>query len=246
MKIKKLVASLAILAGVGLGLAGCSNGQPSLKPSAKVYRPDGIVTVVKGTVTKSAKLTYQVGSEKKHSASNQDGTFVIQVPSKLTQTKLKLTATNKGKRTSKTVTLAKAKPLIAYQQFAPIYTGINLKMKTNAPQLPLQVKDGLVDLANNDGMRIRANIQDGQIVGIAYIFSVKKMKSKTEIKKFAMQLVALSTSVGADGQKVLKDYQKLAKKAENGQTTVDNIHSKGVTFETNFSTKNLYMYLVKK
>ncbi|WP_125767391.1 hypothetical protein [Lapidilactobacillus wuchangensis] len=246
MKMKKIVASLALLVLGVVGLAGCQSRQPSLKPSAQTFKPDGIVTVVKGTASKNADLTYQIGNENAKKVTNQGGTFVIQVPSQLKATKVKLTAKHNGATTTKTVTVAKAKALASYPKFAMTYNVINQQMKTGAEVLPMQLKDGLTDLVNADGMRIRVNVQNQQLVGVAYVFSVNKMKSKTEVKKFAMQLVVLSNSVGADGKQVLKDYQKLAKKAENGQTTVDNIHSKGVTFETNFSTKALYMYLVKK
>ena len=246
MKIKKLVASLALLVVGVIGLAGCQSKQPSLKPSAQTFKPDGIVTVVKGTASKNAALTYQIGAGQTKKVNNQDGTFVIQVPSQLKATKVKLSAKRRGVTTTKTVTVAKAKPLASYPKFAMTYNVINQQMKTGASVLPMQIKDGLTDLVNADGLRIRVNVQNQQLVGVAYVFSVSKMKSKTEMKKFALQLVALSNSVGADGKQVLKDYQKLAKKAENGQTTIDNIHSKGVTFETNFSTKALYIYLVKK
>lgn len=246
MKIKKIVASVALLVLGVIGLAGCQGGQPSLKPSAKTFKPDGIVTVVKGTASKNAALTYQIGTEKAKKVNNQDGTFVIQIPSQLKATKVKLTAKRNGSSTTKTVTVAKAKALASYPKFAMTYNVINQQMQTGAKVLPMQLNDGLTDLVNADGMRIRVNVQNQQLVSVAYVFSVKKMKSKTEVKKFAMQLMALANSVGADGKQVLKDYQKLAKKAENGQTTVDNIHSKGVTFETNFSTQALYMYLVKK
>lgn len=246
MKIKKIIASLAVVLGSAVALAGCQSGTPSLKPSKSTYNASGLVAAVKGTVSKNAKVTYQIGSAASKKATNNDGSFVIQVPSQTKKTQVILKATKSGKTTTKKVTVNPSKTLVAYPKFAMTYNMVNQQMKLTAPALPMTQKDGLVDLYSVDGVRIRANVQNQNVVSIAYIFPVKSMKSKTKMKDFAMRLTVLATAVGADGQKVLKDYQKLAKDAENGQTTVDNINSKGVTFETSFSDQALYMYLVKK
>lgn len=246
MKIKKMIASLAVVLGATVALAGCQSSSPSLKPTKTSYGANGLVAVVKGTVSKQAKVTYQIDGATRQPAVNNDGTFVIQVPSSIDAQKVAVQAKKSGQTVTKQVTVKKSKALVAYPQFAMAYNMINKQMKLVATALPMMQKDGLVDLYSVDGVRIRANIQNQKVMSIAYIFPVKDMKSKTKMKDFAMRLIALSTAVGADGQKVLKDYQKLAKDAENGQTTVENIKNKGVTFETSFSDKALYMYLVKK
>ncbi len=246
MKLKKAVISALLAVGSLFLLAGCGNDSLKLDPSAASYSPDGIVTVVKGNVAKKAKLTYQIGDGAKQAAHVEDGTFVIQVPSQLSDTKVKLTATEAGKTATKTVTVKKTKSLVPYTQFAMAYNMANQQLKTGAKAFPVTIKDGLHDLVDANGMRIRVNVQNQNVVGVAYVFAVKKMKNKTQVKNFAMQLSILAQGVGADGKQVLKDYQKLAKKAENGQTTIDNIYSKAVKFETNFSTEALYMYMLKK
>ncbi len=201
---------------------------------------------MKGTVSKNAQVTYQIGDGAVQKGANNDGTFVIQVPGQLKKTTVTVKAKKSGKTTTKKVSVKKTKVLASYPEFAMKYNLINQQMKVVADPLPTTQKNGLVDLYKKDGIRIRANVQNQQVVGIAYVFPVKYMKNKAKMKDFAMRLIVLSSAVGADGKQVLKDYQKLAKDAQNGQTTVDNIHNKGVTFETNFSDKGLYMYLVKK
>lgn len=246
MKIKKLIASLALVVGGAAVLAGCQSNSVKLTPTKSSYATNGLVAVVKGTVSKDAKVTYQIGSGDVQKGVNNDGTFVIQVPGQIKKTTVTIKAKKSGKTVTKKVSVKKTKTLAPYAEFAMKYNMINQQMKVVANPLPMMQKDGLTDLYTKDGIRIRANIQNQQVVGIAYVFPVKYMKDKAKMKDFAMRLIVLSSAVGADGQKVLKDYQKLAKDAQNGQTTVDNIHNKGVTFETNFSDKGLYMYLVKK
>lgn len=236
---------IAVIFGIGL-LTGCTQDHPKLNPSAQHYQNEGLVAPVKGTISTRTTLRYQIGQGKTQKAQVNDGTFVIQVPGQLKKTTVKLTAARGQHKIKKAVTVAKNKPLLPYARFAVSYNVINQQMQTGAEALPISTTDGLQDLSRQDGRRVRANIQDGKLVGIAYITPIKNMKTKAQVKQFALQLVALANSVGADGQQVLKDYQKLAKDAENGQTTVANIHSKGITFETNFSSEALYMYLVKK
>ncbi|WP_125605439.1 hypothetical protein [Lapidilactobacillus bayanensis] len=217
-----------------------------MNPTKSAYSTNGLVAVVKGTVSKNAQVTYQIGDGAVQKGANNDGTFVIQVPGQLKKTTVTVKAKKSGKTTTKKVSVKKTKVLASYPEFAMKYNLINQQMKVVADPLPTTQKNGLVDLYKKDGIRIRANVQNQQVVGIAYVFPVKYMKNKAKMKDFAMRLIVLSSAVGADGKQVLKDYQKLAKDAQNGQTTVDNIHNKGVTFETNFSDKGLYMYLVKK
>lgn len=246
MKIKKIIASLALVVGSAAVLAGCQSSSVKLTPTKSTYGTNGLVAVVKGTVSKDAKVTYKVGDGDVQKGANNDGTFVIQVPGQLKKTTVTVNAKKSGKTTIKKVSVKKTKALAPYPEFAMKYNMINQQMKIVADPLPMTQKNGLVDFYNKDGIRIRANVQDQKVVGIAYVFPVKYMKDKNKMKDFAMRLTVLSSAVGADGKQVLKDYQKLAKNAQNGQTTVDNIHNKGVTFETSFSDKGLYMYLVKK
>lgn len=236
---------VAAILSIGL-LAGCANGKPKLTPSAQHYQTEGLVAPVKGTISKDTTLRYRIGTGKPQKARVTDGTFVIQVPGQLKKTTVKLTAKKGKEQTTKSVTVAKNKPILPYARFAVSYNVMNQQMQTGAKTLPVSTADGLQDLSQQDGRRVRANVQAGKLVGIAYIIPIKNMKTKAKVKQFAVQLITLANSVGADGKQVLKDYQKLAKDAENGQTTVANIHSKGITFETNFSSEALYMYLVKK
>lgn len=246
MKIKKLIASLALAVATVAVLAGCQSQTVKLNPTKDTYATNGLVAVVKGTVSKGAKVTYQIGDGTVQKGTNNDGTFVIQVPGQLKKTTVTVKAKKAGQTTTKKVSVRKTKAIATYPEFAMKYNMINQQMKIVADPLPMTQKNGLVDFYNHNGIRIRANVQNQQVVGIAYVFPVKYMKDKTKMKDFAMRLTVLSTAVGADGKQVLKDYQKLAKDAQSGQTTVDNIHNKGITFETSFSDKGLYMYLVKK
>ncbi|WP_010019934.1 hypothetical protein [Companilactobacillus farciminis] len=57
----------------------------------------------------------------------------------------------------------------------------------------------------------------------------------------------VSKLLGADGQKVLKDFAKQTKNADKNstKTSMDPIKSNGINFNINLATKGFYLYITK-
>ena len=75
-------------------------------------------------------------------------------------------------------------------------------------QLQLISKNGISTHKKNDGTKWYLNVQNNQLMGVATQFPYKDLKSKTGQKNFATDLMIVSKLLGANGEKVLKDFAK--------------------------------------
>lgn len=238
---KKIVALLLLLTSLIVAVSGC--GQRKVSTVHSHYEGNGLVATIKGTAASSATLNYQLNGQKsQHNLKNRQGAFVLNLPPTLNTQKVTIKATQGQHVSSTKVTLAAATPLVAYRQFIMMYNAMVKTMQLKP--LPLTVSDGLQTLqGTRQSEFIRVNLQQQKIVGLAFGYPVSQLKTKSGAMTFGKTLVALANSVGADGQKVLKQYRQAAKKAKKGQTTVKAIVSRQVLFKTSFSTTAIYMYI---
>lgn len=225
-------------------LTGCS--KLSLTTTKKEYSADGLVAVIKGKSTNYKKLTYTVNSKTKKVAVN-GGHFAISVPVSTDDQNVRIKATNGDKTETKLVKVKKAKALQDYLTFAQTYNYTLLSLGQPTDQLQLIQKDGISTHTKNDGTKWYYNVQNNQLMGIATKFSYKDLKSKTDQKNFATDLMIVSKLLGADGKKVLKEFGKQTKNASKNstKTSMNQITSNGVNFNINLSTKEFYLYITK-
>ncbi|CAJ1174796.1 hypothetical protein [Companilactobacillus nantensis] len=225
-------------------LTGCS--KMSLSTTAKEYRADGLVAVVKGQAKDYDKLTYTVAG-KTEKVDVNDNHFAISVPVSTKDQNVRIKATNGDKVETKLVKVKKAKALQDYLTFAQTYNYTLLSLGQPTDQLQLISKDGMFTHKKTDGTKWYYNVQNNQLMGIATKFSYKDLKSKTGQKNFATDLMITSKLLGADGKKVLKDFGKQTKNASKNstKTSMSQITSNGVNFNINLSTKEFYLYITK-
>ncbi|MBL3530174.1 hypothetical protein [Companilactobacillus zhachilii] len=225
-------------------LTGCS--KMSLSTTSKEYSADGLVAVVKGQATNYKKLTYTVAGKTKKVAVD-DNHFAISVPVSTKNQNVRIKATNGDKVETKLVKVKKAKALQNYLTFAQTYNYTLLSMGQPTDQLQLISKDGMFTHTKTDGTKWYYNVQNNQLMGIATKFSYNDFKSKTGQKNFATDLMITSKLLGADGEKVLKDFAKQTKNASKNstKTSMNQITSNGVNFNINLSAKEFYLYITK-
>ncbi|ANK59410.1 hypothetical protein [Loigolactobacillus backii] len=237
---KKITAGLALM--LVLVLAGCSNLK--LTTTKTTYKPSGMTAVVKGTASSGADLTYQIG-KKTSKVKNNHGDYVFTVPASNVQQTVKVKAKSAGKTVTKKVQIKKVKPLGSYAMLTMKYSAILQQMHLTAKALPETVKPGIHDLIKTDSYTIRGNIQNDQLIGATFIIPTKALKQKSAQQEFGTAFSVFSSTVGADGEKVFKEFNKQTKNQSKGQTTVKEISSNGVHYNIGFSTTTLYMYITK-
>lgn len=225
-------------------LTGCS--KMSLSTTKKEYSADGLVAVIKGKANNYKKLTYTVAGKTKK-VSVDGGHFAISVPVTTADQNVRIKAVNGDKTESKLVKVKKAKALQDYLTFAQTYNYTLLSMGQPTDQLQLISKDGISTHKKNDGTKWYYNVQNNQLMGIATKFSYKDLKSKTGQKNFATDLMIVSKLLGADGEKVLKDFGKQTKNASKNstKTSMNQITSKGINYNINLTTNEFYLYITK-
>lgn len=237
-------ALLVVIPLFFLLLTGCS--KMSLSTTAKTYKADGLVAVVKGQAKNYQKLTYSVNGKTKK-VDVDENHFAISVPVSTKDQTVRIKATNGDQVESKLVKVKKVKALQDYLTFAQTYNYTMLSMGQSNDQLQLISKDGILTHQKNDGSKWYYNVQNNQLMGIATTLSYKDLKSKTGQKNFATNLMVVSKFLGADGQKVLKEFAKQTKNASQNstKTSMNQITSNGVNFNINLSTKEFYLYITK-
>ncbi|WP_125763982.1 hypothetical protein [Companilactobacillus hulinensis] len=223
-------------------LTGCS--KLSLSTTKSEYSANGLVAVVKGKATDYDKLTYTVGGVTKKVTVSDDH-FAISVPVATKSQNVKIKAVKGDDTKTSIVKVKKSNALIDYTTFAQQYNFMNLKMGNQTDQLPLIAKNGILKYTTSNGTKLRINVQDGQLMGIALNITYKTMKSKRGMRAFGTDLVLISQFVGADGKQVVKDLGKEVKDAQGGTTTMKQITSKGVHYNVNLATSDFYMYITK-
>ncbi|WP_125706888.1 hypothetical protein [Lacticaseibacillus porcinae] len=115
---------------------------------------------------------------------------------------------------------------------------------TKSSQLPTSV-DGLKQVLSTNGGKLRMNVQNGQLIAITDVVSVKALKNKKAKTDFGTQFGLIANATGADAKKVGKAFTKAIKDAGSGSTTIDTITSNGVKFNIGLSTSDLYIYITK-
>lgn len=120
-----------------------------------------------------------------------------------------------------------------------------LQTTTKKQQLPTNTS-GIKNLIKDNVFTLRANVQNGQMVGATMIIPTKTFKNKDQMKTFGTSFMALSQAVGADGQQVMKDFEKETKSQNKTQTTSKTIKSNGVKYSIGFSKTELYIYISKE
>ncbi|QMU08186.1 hypothetical protein [Levilactobacillus suantsaii] len=113
--------------------------------------------------------------------------------------------------------------------------------------LPTTAKDGIHNLVKTNGVTLRANVQQGKLMGIAQITSTKKVKTKVGQRQFGTTFALLGTTLKAHPKTVMKKFKQVLKdaKANSSSTKTKTIRSNGIRFNTGFSTDNLYIYMTK-
>jgi len=131
--------------------------------------------------------------------------------------------------------------------FAQSYNYTMLSLGQPNDQLQLISKNEISTHKKDDGTKWYYNVQNNQLMGIATKFSYKDLKSKSGQKSFATDLMIVSKLLGADGQKVLKDFAKQTKNADQNttKTTMKQITSKGINYNINLTTNGFYLYITK-
>ncbi len=225
-------------------LTGCS--KLSLSTTKKEYSADGLVAIIKGKATNYQRLTYTVAGETKKVAVD-GGHFAISVPVSDKNQRVRIKAVNGDKTETSLVKVKKETPLKNYLEFAQAYNYTMLSTGQADDQLQLISKNGISTHKKNDGTKWYLNVQNNQLMGVATQFSYKDLKSKTGQKNFATDLMIVSKLLGADGQKVLKDFAKQTKNADKNstKTSMDSIKSNGINFNINLATKGFYLYITK-
>lgn len=104
---------------------------------------------------------------------------------------------------------------------------------------------GLTNLIDNDAFTLRANIQDGQLMGGTFIIPTATFKHKEQAKQFGMTFMAFNQAIGADGKQVMKDFRKETKSQNKSQTTSKTIKNNGITYSVGFSKTDLYIYITR-
>ncbi len=242
---KKLkYALLLVIPLFFLMLSGCS--KLSLSTTKKEYSADGLVAIVKGRANNYKKLTYTVNGKTKKVAVDEEH-FAISVPVATNDQNVKIKATNGKNTETKLVKVKKAKALEDYLTFAQSYNYTLLSLGQPNDQLKLISNDGVFTHKKNDGTEWYYNVQGNKLMGIATKFSYKSLKSKTDQKNFATNLMVTSKLLGADGKQVLKEFGKQTKNASKNstKTSMSQITSKGVNFNINLTTKEFYIYITK-
>lgn len=121
------------------------------------------------------------------------------------------------------------------------------KKKAKDQLLPTTTKDGVKNLTATKYTTVRANVQDGKLMGLAMITPTKQMKTKTGQKQFGTTFALLGTTLKAKPKYVINKFEKVLKdaKKKSTSTTTKTIESNGIRFNTGFSTDDLYIYMTK-
>lgn len=193
----------------------------------------------KKTVT--VKAAKSIGDYKTISAKYNQAIVAMALP-KSVQTQL-AAAQKAGTSAVASMTPAQ-KVAYAKQQQALQAAMVKAQQATKDSQLPTST-DGLKQVLSTNGGKLRLNVQNGQLIAITDVVSVKAMKNKKAKTAFGTQFGLLANATGADAKKVGKAFTKAIKDAGSGSTTIDTITSNGVKFNIGLSTTDLYIYITK-
>ncbi len=114
--------------------------------------------------------------------------------------------------------------------------------------LPKKLKNAIKNAVSNKNYIIRVNVANGRLIGISLIVPAKLLSGsdKKSAQTFATTFALLANSLGANSKNVLEKFTKFAKEAKTSQTTsLKTISSKGIKFDTGFSTKKIYIFITR-
>ncbi|KEK02850.1 hypothetical protein [Oenococcus oeni] len=124
-----------------------------------------------------------------------------------------------------------------------------LKSENKDNLLPKKLKNAIKNAVSNKNYIIRVNVANGRLIGISLIVPAKLLSSgsnKKSAQTFATTFALLANSLGANSKNVLEKFTKFAKEAKTSQTTsLKTISSKGIKFDTGFSTKKIYIFITR-
>lgn len=204
--------------------------------------------------TVTVKATKALGNYKKFAASYNQMVIASYLPTKVqkqlqtaqqtqAQTKQKLAALAKTDPTA-AAAAAKQQQAAAQQLQAKLATA---KRQAKDDLLPTTVKDGVQNLVTTKAATVRANVQDGQLMGLALITPTAQMKTKRGQKQFGTTFALLGATLKAKPKYVINKFEKVLKdaKSNSSSTNTKTIHSNGIRFNTGFSADHLYIYMTK-
>nr|WP_243461211.1 hypothetical protein [Oenococcus oeni] len=124
-----------------------------------------------------------------------------------------------------------------------------MKSENKDNLLPKKLKNAIKNAVSNKNYIIRVNVANGRLIGISLIVPAKLLSSgsnKKSAQTFATTFALLANSLGANSKNVLEKFTKFAKEAKTSQTTsLKTISSKGIKFDTGFSTKKIYIFITR-
>lgn len=204
--------------------------------------------------TVTVKATPALQAYPKFAASYNQMVVASHLPQK-TQKQLQTAQKDQAKTKQKLAALAKSNPTAAataakQQRAAAAQLQAKLaKAKRQAKNdlLPTKVNDGVQNLVTTKATTIRANVQDGKLMGLALIVPTHQMKTKTGQKQFGTTFALLGTTLKAKPKYVITKFEKVLKDAKSNSTSTKTktIRSNGIRFNTGFSTDHLYIYMTK-
>lgn len=217
---------------------------------------DQTVKITAGSAKKTVtvKKVKALGTYKSLAAKYNQMVTASYLPTKV-QKQLQSAQKNQAATKKKLTALAKTDPAAAaaaaqQQQAAAkqLQAEMNTaKRKAKDSLLPTTTKDGVKNLTTTKYTTVRANVQDGKLMGLAMITPTKQMKTKTGQKKFGTTFALLGTTLKAKPKYVINKFEKVLKDAKknSSSTTTKTIESNGIRFNTGFSTDHLYIYMTQ-
>lgn len=204
--------------------------------------------------TVTVKATKQLATYKTFAKQYNQMVIASHLPTKV-QKQLQTAQKDQAKAKQKLAALAKSNPTAAaavVKQQQAAAQQLQAKLATAKKQakddlLPTNVKDGVQNLTSTKDVTVRANVQDGHLMGIAMIVPTKQMKTKSGQKSFGTTFALLGSTLKANPKYVIKQFEKVLKdaKSNSSSTKTKTIHSHGIRFNTGFSTDHLYIYMTK-
>lgn len=245
---------VAVIKGDAGGHQRVHYSAPAGSGSVKVNAGHFVVTVPmqakQQTVTLKAdgqtkrvtvKKAKSLGSYRQFAATFNQAVVASALPA---ATQKQLQAASKADPAAVASMTAAQKAAYAKQQQALQQAMVKAQAATKDQQLPTSAS-GLKQVLATDGGKVRVNVQDGQLISVTDVVSVKALKDKAKKTAFGTQFGLLTVAAGADAKKVGKAFAKTVKNADSGSTTTDTISNNGVKFDLGLSADNLYIYITK-
>lgn len=141
-------------------------------------------------------------------------------------------------------------PLQRQQQAAQLAAAMaRAETKIHSELLPAQLNNTIRSLPAQKNYQLRINVRHGKLIGMALITPLAQLKNEQAQKQsdsFFTTLLLLAQTTGANPNQVLKQFTKIAARANQSRTTsLPVIQSKGIRFNLTVSSSDLYVYISK-